>query len=226
MNSTDRNTLSRAAEDCLLLVHRLSERQVPPTTSGLARSLGVADSTVTAMLHRLSKLQLLNYQARKLLSLTESGKREAQRLIRRHRLIETYLWVHLGYSLSEVHDEAERLEHVVTDKFVDAVAKQLGHPSVDPHGEPIPNGHGEIVQRELRSLSELKEGETGKLALVQDTRPQTLSYLEGLGLYIGARVEVVAVPGADKVRTLRAGKREMTVSEELASHVWVEDITI
>jgi DtxR family transcriptional regulator, Mn-dependent transcriptional regulator len=219
-----RNSLSTPAEDFLLLVHRFHERQEQPTTSGLAQKLGVTDSTVTAMLQRLYHLQLLNYQSRKEISLTNEGRLAAQRLIRRHRLIETYLWVNLGYALGDVHDEAHRLEHVVSDRFVDAVNKSLGYPKLDPHGDPIPDADGAEVQRSLRPLTELTTGESGKLARLLDTRPQTLTYLENLGLYIGARVQMIEVPTADCIRRLQAGTHDITLSEELASQVLVEDI--
>jgi DtxR family Mn-dependent transcriptional regulator len=176
------------------------------------------------MLQRLSGLQLLKYQARREISLTDFGLREAQRLIRRHRLIETYLWVNLGYALGEVHEEAHRLEHAVSDRFVEAVSQSLGHPSLDPHGDPIPDASGAEVQRSLRRLSELPAGQVARLARVLDTRPQTLSYLEGLGLFVGARLEMLEAPEADLIRRLRTGSREMALSEELAFQILVEDI--
>lgn len=221
-----RNTLSAPAEDCLLLIHRLAERKETPTTSGLAHQLGVTDSTVTAMLQRLSRLQLLKYQTRKEISLTDVGRQEAQHLIRKHRLIETYLLVNLGYALGDVHDEAHRLEHVVSDRFIEAVGKSLGYPKLDPHGDPIPDSNGVEAQRNLKPLAELSVGEAGKLARLLDTRPQTLTYLEGLGLYIGARVRMIEAPAADRIRRLQSGTREIALSEELASQIMVEDIQV
>jgi DtxR family Mn-dependent transcriptional regulator len=177
------------------------------------------------MLKRLSRLQLLKYQARKNISLTDSGLRETQQLIRRHRLIETYLWANLGYTLGEIHEEAHRLEHAVSDKFVEAVSWSLGHPNLDPHGDPIPDASGAEVQRSLRRLSDLLTGESARLARVLDTRPQTLSYLEGLGLNIGAQIEMLESPAADRIRRVHTGSFEITLSEELASQILVEDIS-
>ena len=148
----------------------------------------------------------------------------AQSLIRRHRLIETYLWVNLGYALGDVHDEAHRLEHVVSDRFIEAVSSSLGHPQVDPHGDPIPDAGGEEVQRHLTALADMEEGQSGKLARLLDTRPQTLAYLEGLGLYIGARMKMIEAPEGDRIRRVQAGSGELTLSEVLASQILVEDI--
>ncbi len=134
--------LSAPAEDCLLLVHRMRERQEAASTSSLARGLGVTDSTVTAMVQKLARLKLLNHRSRKEISLTAAGQKLTRQLIRRHRLIETYLCSHLGYAWDEVHAEAERLEHVVSDRFIEAICDLLGHPEVDPHGDPIPDACG------------------------------------------------------------------------------------
>ncbi|RPH95918.1 metal-dependent transcriptional regulator, partial [candidate division KSB1 bacterium] len=180
--------ISEAAEDCLLFIYRMNERAEIPTTSALSQQLGVTDSTVTAMLQRLSGLQLINYQSRKGVSLTESGRYLALQLARRHRLVETYLWVHLGYQLSELHAEADRLEHAVSEKFIEEIDRQLGHPEVDPHGEPIPDAKGGIVQREQHSLMKTAAGQRLRLSRFLDTRPEALSYLESLTLFVGARL--------------------------------------
>ncbi|MBU0509896.1 metal-dependent transcriptional regulator [bacterium] len=214
--------LSVSAEDSLLALYRMAERGEAPTTSGLARDLGVADSTVTAMIQRLARKKLLNYRARREISLSDTGQNVAARLIRRHRLLETYLWVHLGYSLGEVHAEAEQLEHAVSDTFVDRLSRILGCPNVDPHGDPIPDTDGKHATRLLRPLSDARPGQTNKLAQVLISSPEVLSYLEGIGLHIGQRVEVVdAVPQAG-VLHVRLGGAQHALDRETARQLLIE----
>jgi DtxR family transcriptional regulator, Mn-dependent transcriptional regulator len=122
--------------------------------------------------------------------LSDSTK-AALAVLRRHRLLETYLVEKLGYSWDEVHDEAEILEHVVSDKFVERIAEHLGDPRVDPHGDPIPTSEGEIVERETFLLSEAEAGTAGVIVRVNDTDPDLLRYLAEQRIGIGMRVEVV-----------------------------------
>jgi DtxR family Mn-dependent transcriptional regulator len=217
-----RNSISTAAEDCLLAVHRLTERSVPVTTSQLAHALGVRDSTVTAMAQRLARNGLLNYLIRKEMSLTERGLSVARSLTRRHRLIETFLWVHMGYSWEEIHDEADKFEHIVSEKFVDVIDRQLGGPRIDPHGDPIPDKCGNEAQRQLRPLSSVGAGWSGKIARVLKTDPQTLVYLSDLGLHVGARLAVIDIPEHDTYLHLQISGRACTLGREIASQILVE----
>lgn len=216
--------LSAPAEDCLLLIHRLEERGEIPSTSGLARGLKVTDSTITAMLQKLSQRQLIYYQPRKDMSLTPSGRQLALQLIRRHRLIETFLMAHLGYRWDEVHAEAERIEHVVSERFVDAVNQMLGFPTVDPHGDPIPDAAGVEIERHLRCLADLAQGERGVLARVMEATPEALIYLGQLGLTLGVVVEVVAVPAHDSVMELMVNGRSCVLGRPLAAQILVENV--
>jgi DtxR family transcriptional regulator, Mn-dependent transcriptional regulator len=218
----DQMNLSAPAEDCLLLLHRMGERLEPGSTSGLARALGVADSTVTAMLQRLSKRKLINYRARKEISLTAAGLEITTRLIRRHRLIETYLFKKLNYSWDEIHAEAERLEHVVSDRFIEAISSELGNPTVDPHGDPIPDISGAEVKRDLTNLAQMVRGQRGKIARVLNATPERLAYLTRLGLELGVEIDVMDAPGQDSIIHLRLGKREMAVGKEIAAQILLE----
>lgn len=219
MNQT---SLSPAAEDCLLLLYRMQERQEQATTSGVARALGVADSTITVMVQKLSRRKLVHHRARQEITLTATGLQHAQRMIRRHRLIETYLWTELGYSWEEVHAEAEHLEHAVSDRFVDAIADRLHHPTVDPHGDPIPDARGEEIQRDLHRLTALKEGERAKVARILGGKTDVLSYLTSLGIELGAELEVMALPGLDTVVRVRVGGREAAIGAGIAADILVE----
>lgn len=214
--------LSAPAEDCILLVHRLTERSEVVSTSALAHELGVTDSTVTAMVQKLAKLKLLNYRPRKAISLTRLGGALASRLIRRHRLIETYLCTELGYSWDEVHGEAESIEHSVSERFVEAISRKLGHPSFDPHGDPIPSADGVEIERALVPLVSLDVETPAVLARVYEKEPDILVYLAKLGLKPGARVRVVERPAHDSVVRLAVEDKLCMIGKPLARKLFVE----
>lgn len=184
------------------VIYDLQERGTGPvTTSGMAERLSVSNSSVSGMLRKLNELGLVQHQRYGNVSLTETGTKAALAVLRRHRLLETYLVAELGYSWDEVHDEAEILEHVVSDKFVDRIAAHLGDPVVDPHGDPIPTREGAIVQRESVLLSEAEAGTSGVIVRVNDTDPELLRYLADIDIGIGRRVRVVErLPFAGSIR--------------------------
>jgi DtxR family transcriptional regulator, Mn-dependent transcriptional regulator len=184
-------TMSRATEDYLKAIYHLAHRGEPVTTGQLAQELGVSAPSVSAMVKRLEDGSLLTRPDSRTLQLTASGERAALRVVRRHRLLETFLVNELGYGWDEVHDEAEILEHVVSDKFVDRIAAHLGNPVVDPHGDPIPTREGTIVERESVLLAEAEAGTSGVIVRVNDTDPELLRYLADIDIGIGMRVEVV-----------------------------------
>jgi DtxR family Mn-dependent transcriptional regulator len=214
--------LSSAAEDCLLYVQRLTERSQEVSTSALAKGLGVSDSTVTVMVQKLARQKLLEYVPRREIALTEHGADVAGQLIRRHRLIEAYLHDKLGYSWEEIHAEAERIEHAVSEKFVDAIEKELGYPKFDPHGDPIPDKQGLTKERKLKRLSDLHVGEAGKIARVLDGKPNSLVYLSELGLHLGADVVVTASPKDDAIVKLSIEGREAVIGAAMAESIMVE----
>jgi len=182
---------STSVEDYVKVIYDLQERGTGPVTiSGMAERLSVSNSSVSGMLRKLNELGLVQHQRYGAVSLTEAGTKAALSVLRRHRLLETYLVAELGYSWDEVHDEAEILEHVVSDKFVDRIAHHLGQPLVDPHGDPIPTREGDIVQRESLLLSEADEGTTGTIVRVNDTDPDLLRYLAEVDIGIGMHVRV------------------------------------
>ena len=214
--------LSSAAEDCLLLVLRLGERREAASTSGLARALGVTDSTVTAMVQKLARLRLMARPQPREITLTAKGEQLARQLIRRHRLIETYLHEYLGYSWDEVHEEAERLEHAVSERFVEIISEKLGNPITDPHGDPIPDRKGHVANRRLVRLSDASAGTKGRVARVVDRQPDLLVYLSELGLTLGALVQVLTVPAHDNVIHLRLRSGTVTIGREAAREIFLE----
>ncbi|MCB9357630.1 MAG: metal-dependent transcriptional regulator [Calditrichaeota bacterium] len=214
--------LSSAAEDCLLFAYRLFERGDELSISALARGLGVGDSTVTAMIQKLAKQKLVHHVPRREISLTEPGVALSRKLIRRHRLIETYLSQKLGYTWDEVHDEAERIEHAVSDKFVEAIDRELGFPKFDPHGDPIPDADGASDSRKLRKLSDMGVGEHGKVARIIEGKRDALLYLTKLGLELGTDVEVTYAPVQDEIVHISVEGVQRTLGATVAANILVE----
>jgi DtxR family Mn-dependent transcriptional regulator len=183
--------LTRSVEDYLKAIYRLTPEGRAAGTSEIANLLELAPASVSGMVKRLSEHGLLEHVPYKGVQLTEEGRRAALRTIRRHRLIEAYLVAFLGYTWDTVHDEAERLEHAVSDQLVERMASVLGHPSVDPHGDPIPDVDGAIHEPASTPLPELPEGILVELRRVDESDPERLRYIASIGLQPGARVIVV-----------------------------------
>src|SRR6185503_12498027 len=180
--------LTRSVEDYLKAIYRLSSDGQPASTSEIAELLALSAPSVSGMVRRLSEQGLLEHVPYRGVLLTASGRRVALRMIRRHRLIEAYLVAMLGYSWDTVHDEAERLEHAVSDHLVERMAAALGNPHFDPHGDPIPAPDGTIDELVYTPLAELPVGETAEIRRVDTSQPERLRYLEHSGLKPGIRV--------------------------------------
>src|SRR5918995_1497570 len=171
------------------------------STKDVAERLSIAPPSVTNMFVRLQEMGLVEYERYRGASLTRRGREEALRLIRRHRLIETFLLEHLGYSWREVHEEAERLEHAVSDGFTERLAEFLGHPDQDPHGDPIPAADGTIQPDYSLPVSEATAGQRVRISKVGDD-PSTLEYLGDHGLVPGRLLSVREVRDLDGVVTV------------------------
>ena len=171
------------------------------STKDVAERLTIAPPSVTNMFVRLQEMGLVEYERYRGASLTRAGREEALRLIRRHRLIETFLLEHLGYSWREVHEEAERLEHAVSDGFTERLAEFLGHPGQDPHGDPIPAADGSLVPDDSFPLGEATAGQRVRISKVGDD-PSTLEYLGDHGLVPGRLLSVREVRDLDGVVTV------------------------
>ncbi len=181
------------------------------STNALSERLSVSPASVSSMLVRLREMGFVDYEPYYGASLTEVGRTEVLRLVRRHRLIETFLLKHLGYSWREVHEEAEHLEHAVSDKFTERLAELLGHPERDPHGAPIPEADGALAQEDSRPLSEATAAERVRISRVGHEDAPTLTYLGNRGLVPGRLLKVEEVRTLDGVVTVE--------DEEGASHV-------
>jgi DtxR family Mn-dependent transcriptional regulator len=191
------------------------------STKDVAERLSIAPPSVTNMFVRLQERGLVEYERYRGASLTRRGREEALRLIRRHRLIETFLLEHLGYSWGEVHEEAERLEHAVSDGFTERLAEFLGHPDQDPHGDPIPAADGSLAPDDSFPLGEATAGQRVRISKVGDD-PSTLEYLGEHGLVPGRLLSVTEVRDLDGVVTVEDEDGEShALGEPLARAVFV-----
>jgi DtxR family transcriptional regulator, Mn-dependent transcriptional regulator len=176
------------------------------------------------MIKRLAESGYLTHVPYRGVRLTEAGIREALRILRRHRIIETYLTERLGYPWEEVHPEAERLEHAASDQLIERMAAALEHPSHDPHGAPIPTSAGEIEPTDSLTLSELAPGEEAQVRAVRDDDMEGLLAVEAAGLIPGARVRVLGrtrIPSAIKVEVHGSPGPGLEVAMEVARRVFV-----
>jgi len=222
--TTQRPALSRSVEDYLKAIYGLSEQGAAASTSAVAEVLDVQPASVTGMVKRLAEGGLLEHLPYRGVRLTDSGTREALKILRRHRIIETYLCERLGYAWDDVHGEAERLEHAASDNLIERMAAALGFPSHDPHGAPIPTEAGDIEAIDFTTLAEATPGAALRIRAVQDDDPEHLRAVEALGLLPGARLRVESRTD-DSVRVSVAvgdGTDEThSVHPDVALHVFV-----
>lgn len=211
-----------AVEDYLKAIYQLAEGDAAVGTSAIAERLGVAPGSVTGMLKRLGRDGLVSHERYQGARLTALGRREAIRMIRRHRVLELFLVEVLGYTWDQVHPEAERLEHAASDALVDRMAAVLGDPEADPHGHPIPSPAGQIRARALPTLAELDAGDRAVLRRVRDDDPEALRYLARLNLIPGVELEVVEESVGRGPLRVRISGVEETVGLELALRLRVE----
>jgi len=208
-------TLTRSVEDYLKAIYQLSPEGRPASTSEIAGLLALSPPSVTGMIKRLSEHGLLEHVPYRGVQLTKAGRRAALRMVRRHRLIEAYLVEFLGYSWDTVHEEAERLEHAVSETMIERMASALGNPAVDPHGDPIPSADGSIHELASTALSDVPVGETVEIQRVHESQPERLRYIASLGLRPGVQVTVVDRQPFDDLVTISVGGERQVVGREL-----------
>ena len=212
--------LTRSVEDYLKVIYHLSSQGGFATTSDIAAMLLVAPPSVSGMVKRLSETGLIEHVPYRGVQLTNQGRRAALRMIRRHRILEVYLTQQLGYDWDNVHAEAERLEHAVSDELIERMAGALGDPRYDPHGAPIPTAAGEIEEAELVALADADVGAEVELRQVDDDDPARLRYLADQGLTPGTRLAVVDRQPFNGPTTVRIGQASRVVGQELARALW------
>lgn len=219
---------SESVDDYLKGILELGEETERVATSALARRLGVTPASVTGMLRRLAgeDRPFVEYEKHRGVRLTQVGRTRALEILRHHRLLEKFLHDTLGYSWDEVHAEAERLEHAISETFEDRIAEQLGDPEVDPHGHPIPRKDGSLPEREERPLMELRPGDAAVISRVPDQDAGLLRHLAKLGLKPGTCVRLVGRDPYDGPLVLEApaGAERCNVSRSVARTIYVSDV--
>ncbi len=213
--------LSVAIQDYTREIYKLASAGGRVTTSAVAERMGVAPSSATAMLKKLAAVGLAQHEPYRGVVLTESGERIAIEVIRHHRLLEQYLAETLGLPIDAVHDEADRLEHALSEELEARIDESLGFPRHDPHGDPIPDADLHLEPSTLRSLDELQPGERATIRRVPDGDSSLLRYLMSVELVPGQTVAVTRAAPLGEPLTVLAGTTELAVSRELAARIEV-----
>ncbi len=211
--------LTVAVQDYLKAIYVLESAGERVTTSALARRMAVSAPSATAMTKRLDELGLVERLPYRGVALTDEGRRGALEVVRHHRLLERYLVDRLGLALDEVHAEAELLEHALSEELEAKIDAELGFPTHDPHGDPIPDRELRLVHGESRSLLDLEPGARGSIARVPDGDSELLRYLGELGLVPDAHVEMLAQAPFGGPVTVRTESGEHAISRELADRI-------
>ncbi len=215
--------LSQAVEDYIKTIYLLESEggEEGVSTTRLAEAVGVSSASATNMVKRLAKMGLVKYESYYGSRLTTTGKKIALEIIRHHRLLELYLQEVMGYSWDEVHEEAEKLEHHISERFEDRIAEILDHPTHDPHGDPIPAKDGTMPEVATLPLSEVVVGETVMISRVSDQEPERLRYLDRIGLVPGVRVTVKEKEPLEGPLTVVREGNESVISHQVASNLFV-----
>ncbi|MFE5670662.1 metal-dependent transcriptional regulator [Agromyces sp. NPDC056523] len=214
-------TQSPAVEDYLKTVYAHTEWQPDAITpSGLAAALGVAPSSVTEMVKKMAAQGLVQHVPYGAIRLTDAGRTRALAVVRRHRLIETWLVREMGYGWDEVHDEAEVLEHALSDRLLEAIDERLGRPARDPHGDAIPRADGTLVSEPAVRLDEAPTGHVGRVIRISDRDPAVLRELDGAGVGPGSELRVADGAGATSV-TVIVGDDTRAIPRAAAAGIWI-----
>ncbi|WP_018127265.1 metal-dependent transcriptional regulator [Balneola vulgaris] len=218
-------SLSQSVEDYLKAIYVLQTEGNGASTNNIAEALSVSSASVTNMLKKLSKLKLINHKSYRGAELTKAGEKIALEVIRHHRLLELYLKEVMGYSWDEVHDEAENLEHHISEQFEDKIAELLNHPTHDPHGDPIPTKDGVVPEMASLAITDAELNEPYLIGRVKDQDPELLRYLEKTGIIPGVKLKVIEkAPFNGPVKILLEGK-ETTIGNGVAKDVYlVEEV--
>lgn len=215
---------SQSIEDYLKTIYDLESSTGKVTTNALAEKLNIAPASVTSMVKKLSEKKLITHKRYQGVKLTKAGTKIALEVIRHHRLIELYLKEALGVPWDRVHEEAEKLEHVISEDIEDRIDRFLGHPTSDPHGSPIPTRDGEIILKESKQLAELQSGYCAEIYEVSDHDPEFLRYLGELGFYPKTKIEILSVEPFGGPMTVSVGNNKHAIGLEAASYISVINI--
>ncbi len=213
--------LSQALEDYLKVIYVLEADEEKATTTRIAQALEVSNASVTNMLKKLAGMNLIIHEAYKGAELTSAGRKIALEILRHHRLLELYLKEIMGYSWDEVHEEAEKLEHHISEQFEDRIAELLNHPTHDPHGDPIPSKDGVMPEKATLALYDGKVGASYRIGRVKDQNPELLRYLETLGVLLGAEICILEKAPFDGPVTIQMGPETFTLGYNIVRDIFL-----
>ena len=213
--------ITQAVQDYLKIIFKLANNGKAVSTNAIAEKLQISQASVTGMIKKLSDLKLTTHRPYYGVELTQTGRKIALEIIRHHRLLELYLAEALGYSWDRVHDEAEKLEHVISEEFEDKMAKILGNPTADPHGAPIPSKDGLIEERTLECLSVIDAGQKVQVKEVSDKDPEMLRYLGDIGIFPDVMIDVMEKAPFGGPLLIKVAGKEYNLGERLTDNILV-----
>ena len=214
---------SEAIENYLKAIYKAQQSEKKVSTSHLAKQMKVSPASITAMVKKLAQQKLVTYRPYHGVKLTEPGHKIALEVIRHHRLVELYLKEALGVPWDQVHKEADKWEHVLSEDLEKRIDKALGHPHFDPHGAPIPSAAGELSTKPKMTLLELAPGNSSTVVEVNDHDPEMLRYLTGLGIGLNTEVTVEQIEPFDGPLTLNVANQQHSISRVVAGNIFVAD---
>jgi DtxR family Mn-dependent transcriptional regulator len=213
---------SEQIENYLKNIYKIQTSEGKVSTTSLSEKLQISPASVSEMVKKLADEGSLMHTPYKGVELTESGKRTALKILRKHRLWEMFLVEILHFGWEEIDEEAEKFEHIMSDKMEDKIDEVLGSPSVDPHGDPIPSKNGTIKAIRSVPLSSVEEATSVRVVRVNDANPELLHYASSIGLTLNKKITVRQRMKFDDSLTVRIGTKEITISATLAENVFVE----
>lgn len=206
------------------IYHLTAVSETEVSTNAIAEMMETKASSVTDMLKKLAEKEFVNYKKYQGVSLTSKGKLAAKMIVRKHRLWEVFLVEKLDFSWDEVHDIAEQLEHIKSEKLINKLDDFLGNPTEDPHGDPIPDANGQMIKIDKQLLSELMQNQTGICVGVKDTSSEFLKYLDKQEIALGSKIEFISKETFDLSLKIKVDGRDLTVSNKIASNLFVKVI--
>lgn len=215
---------SEQVENYLKNIYKLQHNEGKVTTSSLSKNLNISAASVSEMIKKLAEEGILTHTPYKGVELTNEGEKLALKVIRKHRLWEMFLVEVLKFRWDEIDEEAERFEHIMSEKMEEKIDKALDYPSVDPHGDPIPTRDGKIHHLESLSLTEIDEGTTVKIIRVNDANSELLQYVSSLGLALNKKIRIKQKMNFDQSMIISINGKDHVISQQIAKSIFVEKL--
>jgi len=216
--------LSQAVQDYLKTIYKLQEVEDIVSTTSIAKEMNISGASVTGMLKRLAAMKLVDYNSYRGVRLTEDGTKIALEILRHHRLLELYLKESLGFSLAKVHDEACRLEHYVSEEFVEKIDELLGHPQYSPLGNPIPSKDGIIPDNSAIPLTIAELNKNYRIKRISDENTEMVDYFEKMGMLPGVEIKVLTRAPFNGPMTIVYNDHEEIIGYEVGHNIFVEEV--